>query len=142
MRGFEQIHSEIFPRGSRITRPPLTQGSPIPDISFDENGEDLIPGLCDLSKSSEYPYQTQERSRRHGNIQAKTASAEQLSAFDHHCRYAFMRSSLSRIEAQNLNMNATNSDPCISEIIEAGKDMSEDELIRFLNVLKLKILNR
>jgi len=69
----------------------------------------------------------------------------EMSVHDHHCKFSFMRSQLSRIICDS-NVGDTAcispfSDPHLSDFISLMNDLDNESVDRLLNILKLRIRN-
>ena len=149
MQEFQDLVHQIFQRGDDENVVRLSGQLPVHFFDADQDN-DQIPVLCDVSGlqmglATNFPalgtISHTERARFF-DYSSTSATTEQSVVFDHHCRHAYMRSRLSRLDSDCAADGVTSlTDPCLSDIIEAGRGMSEVDLVRFLNILKLKILN-
>ena len=75
-----------------------------------------------------------------------TASRIESSVYDHHCRFAFMRSQLSRLlqqsDASDICCLSLSSDPSFSDFLLSSQRLDEESRDRMMNILRLKIGNR
>jgi hypothetical protein len=77
---------------------------------------------------------------------ACNASRVELSVYDHHCKFAFMRSQLSRLlhesDASEICCLSSSSNPTFSDFVLSSQRLDDESLDRMLSILRLRISNR
>ncbi len=81
-----------------------------------------------------------------GNDRSRVVCGQtEMSVYDHHCKFSFMRSQLSRIicdsDVGDTACISPLSDPHLSDFISLMNDLDNESVDRLLNILKLRIRN-
>jgi hypothetical protein len=109
---------------------------------------DSLPPLVNKSLSnSQDPRTIPRMDSAVDDVSERTiASRSESSAYDHQCRFAFMRSQLSRLlqrsDASDICCLSLSSDPSFSDFLLSLQRLDEESRDRMMNILRLKIGNR
>lgn len=149
------LHSDLFgSRNNDANRAKVGMGTVVrseisrPAYTAMIDSSECPPPL--MSKPTDAQFRpTSISSPRHGRLLTKYSSDmagnNEVLTYDHHCKYSFMRSQLSRLlcdrDVTDISCISPYSDPNLSDFIDLMRQLDQESTERLVSILQLRIRN-
>jgi hypothetical protein len=149
--GLPDLHTELFKDKSPISVR-LRSSRIVPDtptaagnLITSNNGFDDPPPLTVNPQLPSTRHSAAPRKISRNGRSTGACNSNEMSVYDHHCKFSFMRSQLSRIlcdsDVGDTACISALADPHLSDFISLMTELDNESADRLLNFLKLRIRN-